>query len=416
VQFQRARSGETSRASSSQPNTCLVIAEGTTYSQLSLGLGTVHPNCRVSHYGFRNDDANEAWTENTWTAYSSSSKKNADESLNLVFRFDSLDAGSAVTFTWAYILNAADLIPALTSLDMVVIEQPASVVSGTSAVFSAQVNGAATLVRFFLSLGDTVTKLGNLTVATVANPTTGGGLYQIVVDTTAFDSGDGYVFKVSANVGKSVLEATRVITIDNGGARVSMTVTPSYPESIIMDIVKPSVFEVKYESGDPIDRVMFYLETSFTSTLLSTVTMMPYSISLTNSLATGAIVTVRAVAYTLFGAKTVSMISGKVYDTTLLPSPSNTPSHSTTPSASVSPSISVTPSVTRSTSITASVSPTPSLTVGAGSKVGNEVFLKGLYLELGVHSSGSFGTRCRDLCCCSCGCKVTCSCAFVVSA
>ncbi len=36
------------------------------------------------------------------------------------------------------------------------------------------------------------------------------------------------------------------------------------------------------------------------------------------------------------------------------------------------------------------------LTSAAAVQVGNEVFLKGLYLELGIHSSGSFGTRYCD--------------------
>jgi hypothetical protein len=79
---------------------CLVVASGTTFPELTLGLGTVHPNCKVSHYGFTNTDANAAWTDTQWTAFSSSNPEVADKAINLNFRFDSLDAGASVSFTW----------------------------------------------------------------------------------------------------------------------------------------------------------------------------------------------------------------------------------------------------------------------------------------------------------------------------
>jgi hypothetical protein len=68
----------------------LCFSEGTVHPELSLGLGSVHPNCRVSHYGFMNNDANEAWGNTNWTAHSPSNKRDADEAINLSFRFDSL--------------------------------------------------------------------------------------------------------------------------------------------------------------------------------------------------------------------------------------------------------------------------------------------------------------------------------------
>jgi hypothetical protein len=84
VLYQRDRAGSPSRKNPSDPNTCLVVAEGTNYPLLSLGLGTTHPNCYASHFGFQNNDANQGWTENTWWSYSVSSKQYVDGGINLV--------------------------------------------------------------------------------------------------------------------------------------------------------------------------------------------------------------------------------------------------------------------------------------------------------------------------------------------
>lgn len=59
VQYQPPRSGETRRVKSGAENTALVVAKGTRYPELVLGLGTVHPNAHVSHYGFRNNDVEQ---------------------------------------------------------------------------------------------------------------------------------------------------------------------------------------------------------------------------------------------------------------------------------------------------------------------------------------------------------------------
>ena len=69
VLYQRLRAGEPVRANPSQPNMCLVVATGTILTNLTLGLGTVHPNCRVSHYGFVNNDGTEGWTNANWTQF-----------------------------------------------------------------------------------------------------------------------------------------------------------------------------------------------------------------------------------------------------------------------------------------------------------------------------------------------------------
>jgi hypothetical protein len=153
VKYQRYREGssEPDRSSPALPNSCLVIAEGTTYPSLTMGLGSVHPNCRVSHYGFVNDDANEGWLSSNWTSFNETEPHSGDEAINLNFRFDSLDAGAAVSFTWVYILRRDDLVTALEAVSVVNVVQPTTVASGTSVAFSATVSLRASLVLFTVS-------------------------------------------------------------------------------------------------------------------------------------------------------------------------------------------------------------------------------------------------------------------------
>jgi hypothetical protein len=153
VKYQRYREGgsEPDRSNPALPNMCLVIASGTIYPRLTIGLGTIHPNCRVSHYGFTNNDASEGWLNTNWTAFTEAEPHSADEAINLNFRFDSLDAGASVSFTWAYILRLEDLVSAMDELSLVSVVQPTTVVSGAMVAFSATVAASASLVSFTVS-------------------------------------------------------------------------------------------------------------------------------------------------------------------------------------------------------------------------------------------------------------------------
>ena len=92
-------------------NTALVIAKGlSSCSNMVCGLGTVHANARVNHFGFRNDDADAVvGASRIWHGATESSPKNADEGINLAYRFDTLEAGSSVSFAFAYVLSETDL-------------------------------------------------------------------------------------------------------------------------------------------------------------------------------------------------------------------------------------------------------------------------------------------------------------------
>ena len=190
-QVYRASDG-VSRTSSSNPNMCLVAAYGASYPALSLGLGSVNPYCRVSHYGFQNDDSTTGWWDTLWTGYSQYSPRYADEGINMVMRFPTLDAGASVTFSWAYVLNQADLLPALNSIATIAIIQPTNTASGATCIFSANVAGPASLVQFYVNYGSVQSLVGSLTSPTTPDTSTGGGVFQITFDSTRFVSAAGY--------------------------------------------------------------------------------------------------------------------------------------------------------------------------------------------------------------------------------
>ena len=156
VKYQRYRAGEPNRTNPLMPNMCLVVAKGLTYSSLTLGLGTVHPNCRVSHFGFFNNDAMEGWTDTEWVDYNETNPDTNDQAINLNYLFPQLDPGASLKFTWAYILNLDDLATAMTVVSSVVIIQPTTTVSGASSVFSASVSTPVSSVLFTISNASTV--------------------------------------------------------------------------------------------------------------------------------------------------------------------------------------------------------------------------------------------------------------------
>ena len=156
MKYQRYRAGEPNRTNPLMPNMCLVVATGVTYTNLTLGLGTVHPNCRVSHFGFFNNDAMEGWTDTEWVDYNETTPDTNDQAINLNYLFPQLDPGASLKFTWAYILNLGDLATAMAVVSSVVIIQPTTIVSGASAAFSVSVTTAVSSVTFTITNVSTV--------------------------------------------------------------------------------------------------------------------------------------------------------------------------------------------------------------------------------------------------------------------
>ena len=215
VKYQRYRPGEPNRANTAVPNMCLVVATGTVYTNLTLGLGTVHPNCRVSHYGFVNNDATEGWLNSNWTAFDETNPLSADEAINLNYLFPVLDAGASVSFTWAYILNLDDSATVTGAVSSVTFTLSNStkvgvVVDGStcsSMLVEADVSQEIVLVvtlnvelcrLFVCRMVCVLWRLQSTVVGVAYDPfapdiTTGGGLYQIFVDVSQFPTADGCV-------------------------------------------------------------------------------------------------------------------------------------------------------------------------------------------------------------------------------
>jgi hypothetical protein len=87
--------------------------------------------------------------------------------------------------------------------------QPSTVASGVAVTFSCTIASPSSSVSFYIDgilVGfayETFAPLGS----------SGGGLYQVVVDVTGFPTGDSHVFKVVAIVGSDTLEATRCVHV-----------------------------------------------------------------------------------------------------------------------------------------------------------------------------------------------------------
>lgn len=100
-----------------------------------------------------------------------------------------------------------------------------------------------------------------------------------------------------------VLQAVRVVRIDNTGPKVAMTVSPSYVMPFVMNNVDESTVTVTYVSGPPITSVTFYKELADTSVLIGTVSSAPWVTTVTAyEVATGGSITIKAVVFSSPGA------------------------------------------------------------------------------------------------------------------
>jgi hypothetical protein len=292
--------------------------------------------------------------------------------------------------------------------------QPTDTVSGTEATFAVLLTSACSSVEFYVTLGAFSRRVGVLYDPTFLDSATGGGVFQIEFDTTSLTTADGYIFKAVAMMGTTSVEATKIVKVDNSGPVVALTQSPLYSEGYILDISQPSEFTLQWVSGPAISKVLFYREFATTSSLIATVTTPPYRVSLSSAgLMVNTPVTVKAVAYTAANQQTVATLSGSV----------RFGSVRRVRRMCVCVRTSVRPRRCRVC--------VGCVCVGAhqcsdslcdavwcvalycrSSVVGNEVFLKGKYIEVGIHSVASFGTsyvhrsagavNCSALMCASC--------------
>ena len=280
VKYQR-----TDRPHADYPDMALVVAYGPSHPQCVLGLGTVHPNAYVTHYGFQNNDAEAGFTNTAWKSYTEASPRSADEGINVVFKFDKLDPGASTTFSWAYVLNEADLIKAMRSISDIKIVQPSDTVSGTAASFSADVHGDHTLVsfvEFFISSSTSSTKVG--TATSRSSDTSSGSLWAIEFNSKTYSTGD-YTFKASAKLTDgSRIETTKVVRIDNTGPAIRFEPVPTgltyFPKTTLTTVTV--VKDTSVSSPDPTG-VRFFREVLGETVSLGTDTTSPYVAGLCGS-------------------------------------------------------------------------------------------------------------------------------------
>lgn len=99
------------------PYRALVMSRGPGHEQLVLGLGTSHPNARVSHGGSDWYDPVKALANTEWKNYGgkdegpsgTANKFLANYPVQLVFKFPTLDVGATLEFDFAYVLSSDEL-------------------------------------------------------------------------------------------------------------------------------------------------------------------------------------------------------------------------------------------------------------------------------------------------------------------
>jgi len=123
------------------------------YSVLYCGLGSVNPHCRVNHWGFNNPSAEASWSNTAWKGFGPSTTKWADEAIQVMFQYDSIEPGATVQFNYAYVLGQDDLRTAMSELEYVTITQPTDIASGNNVLFASEIDldalkeGGDTIVR-----------------------------------------------------------------------------------------------------------------------------------------------------------------------------------------------------------------------------------------------------------------------------
>ena len=325
VQYQPYVSGDPSGfVHPDYPDTALVMATGTTHTQLALGLGAVHPQARANHFGFNNNDPEAAWSNSEWKSYSRSSKRRADQGINLVFRFPRIDPGASISFTWVYVLDESDLQKAIMGIEAVTILQPSAAASGM-VLFSASVISKIKTVIFTVqsTRGETVFRQEVGGVPDYKQPN-GKLVYSTRVNTELFESGlASYVFEVRGiqDTGKSST-ASSVVELNNNAPKMEWMSHPTDGSAIFRNYA-PNTLTVRQASSTSfsITSVTFIREVAGSSINLGTGVrrgvgaMTTWSLDLDASdLEVYTPVAIKAVALASTGIRGTAVATGKVVE------------------------------------------------------------------------------------------------------
>lgn len=156
-------------------NVALVSAVGGTYG-CYLGLGTKHPDARVSIGGFSNRSPYDVWHGQNGLQLSGT--MNADAAISLAFNLGDLAPGQKETFAYAYVLSDNDINSALNATDLNfsvsnVAVKPGEVVPTCSGEgLSVMIENGDTYTWSWSPATGLNTTTGDSVVATVTSPTT----------------------------------------------------------------------------------------------------------------------------------------------------------------------------------------------------------------------------------------------------
>jgi hypothetical protein len=315
-----------------------------------LGLGTVHPRARVNHFGFQNNDpdtvSKQGVANTAWHGYSESSPRSADAGINLGFNFPELDSGASVTFSFAYVLDEADLDKAMGSINELIMTQPTGTVGGDNVDIACRVESSSpslsSSVAVFTIIRGGVEKLSTTSGPCVPElaPST-GCTFSVSVNTlkvppsaTKLESASDYEFKCSVQIGTFTSsnppkETSAVVEISNpDDPPVLRLVTPDptiVPASFNNNPTTPTVVKVERVSGSW-SEVKFFRENAViggvTSKLIHTDSS-PGATSQTtidvSDLADGFPLTVKVVAKQSGGGDGFLTISGTVAEPNAAP-------------------------------------------------------------------------------------------------
>ena len=276
VQYQPVRDGDPAGYEHpTSPHTALVTAVGRRYPDLVLGLGTVHPDSRVNHFGFNNNDPAAAWNENGWKSFSEASPRTRDEAVNLMFKFPPIDPGATVSFNWVYVLDENDLQKATVGIESVQILQPTETASGI-VLFAASIVNTVTSVSFAIR---TTAGVDQHTDSASGVPdyvqSNGNFVYSVLVDTTTFETGVGtYVFEVSgteSGVDGRTFTTNSLVEVRNNGPRLEWVSHPVDGTATFKNY-EPNVLRVKQAASTSfsISSVTFFREVAGSSINLGT--------------------------------------------------------------------------------------------------------------------------------------------------
>jgi hypothetical protein len=148
----------------SSPTMSLVCAVGINNKDFFLGIGSTHPNIRVSHHGYLMLDpvaGHGDGSRNTdWHDYGGndmepvddyvSRMKSGDQSIHLTYKIDSLGPGETVQFSFAHVLAESDLTAAMEAITTITFVQPTGIMSGHTTVVVVLNNHTATECVFSL--------------------------------------------------------------------------------------------------------------------------------------------------------------------------------------------------------------------------------------------------------------------------